>query len=81
MFFLVLFGCLFYVYLFRYYGRRILHMLDGHADFERMLHKNLPSKSLNPTMTIIENLRNKVSRNGIMYAVFRMMSLRYQKSS
>ena len=37
-------------------------MLDGHADFERMLNKNLPSKSLNPTMTIIENLRSKVSR-------------------
>ena len=40
----------------------MLLMLDGHADFERMLNKNLPSKSLNPTMTIIENLRSKVSR-------------------
>lgn len=47
--------------MFRYYGRRILHMLDGHADFERMLNKCLPSKSLSPTLTIIENLRSKVS--------------------
>lgn len=37
-------------------------MLDGHNDFERMLNKYLPAKSLNPTMTIIENMRIKVRK-------------------
>ncbi|XP_028409704.1 TOG array regulator of axonemal microtubules protein 1-like isoform X3 [Dendronephthya gigantea] len=43
----------------RYYGRYILHMLDGHADFDKMLKKYLPSKSLEPTLSIINNLRSK----------------------
>lgn len=43
----------------RYYGRRILLMLDSHVEFERMLNKYLPEKSLKPTMTIVENLRTK----------------------
>ena len=51
----------FLLHILRYYGRRILHTLNGHGDLERMLSKYLPSKDLNPTLTILENLRSKVS--------------------
>ncbi|XP_059143119.1 TOG array regulator of axonemal microtubules protein 1-like isoform X2 [Physella acuta] len=43
----------------RYYGRKILHMLMAHQDFERMLPKYLPANTLRNVQEVVENLKQR----------------------
>ncbi|KAI8785321.1 TOG array regulator of axonemal microtubules protein 1 [Biomphalaria glabrata] len=43
----------------RYYGRKILHMLMSHPEFEKMLSKHLPGNLLRNVQDVVDNLKQK----------------------
>uniref|UniRef100_A0A2C9KUR5 TOG domain-containing protein n=1 Tax=Biomphalaria glabrata TaxID=6526 RepID=A0A2C9KUR5_BIOGL len=42
-----------------YYGRKILHMLMSHPEFEKMLSKHLPGNLLRNVQDVVDNLKQK----------------------
>ena len=53
------------VYFRRYYGRKILHIVYDHSEFEKLVSKHVPSNLQKNVRDTVENLRTKVSNRDI----------------
>ncbi len=47
----------------RYYGRKILHIVYDHPEFDKLVSKHVPSNLLKDVRDTVENLRTKVGSN------------------
>ena len=47
----------------RYYGRKILHIVYDHPEFEKLVSKHVPSNLQKNVRDTVENLRTKVNNH------------------